>query len=306
AHNDLNAEEVKRDLEKARQKLFAVREERIHPHKDDKILTAWNGLMVAGLAKAGRAFNHQEAIEAAKDAIGFIEKQLIVNGRVMVRYREGEVKQEGFIDDYAYLIWGYLELYEASVDISYLKRAKDLASEMIQLFWDEEHGGFYFYGTDNEELLIRPKEFYDGALPSGNSVAALQLVRLGRLTGDYKLEEKVEELFKVSGADVSHYPMGHTYMLMAYLTTQMKMKEAIVFGKDYKEDVFLAYLQKEFHPEVTYLAGTDASVLQDAAPFTADYRVLGERTYYICENFVCHAPETNPEIAIKQIEEGQL
>ena len=111
------------------------------------------------------------------------------------------------------------------MDTTYLERAKNLAADMIDLFWDDEQGGFYFYGTDNEELLIRPKEYYDGALPSGNSVAALQLVRLARLTGDYKLEEKVEDLFKVSGAKASHYPMGHTYMLMAYLTTQMKMKE---------------------------------------------------------------------------------
>ena len=305
AHNDLNADDVKRDLEQARQKLFAVREERVHPHKDDKILTAWNGLMIAALAKAGRALNNQDAIEAAKDAIHFIEKQLIINNRVMVRYREGEVKQEGFIDDYAYLAWGYLELYEATVHTTYLERAKNLAADMIDLFWDDEQGGFYFYGTDNEELLIRPKEYYDGALPSGNSVAALQLVRLARLTGDYKLEEKVEELFKVSGAEASHYPMGHTYMLMAYLTTQMKMKEAIVFGKDYQEDRFLAYLQQAFHPEVTYLAGTDASELLKVAPFTEDYRVIGNQTYYICENFVCHAPETDPEKAIEQLTSGR-
>lgn len=301
AHNDLDADEVKRDLEEARQKLFTAREERIHPHKDDKILTAWNGLMIAGLAKAGRVFDHKEAIGAAEQAIQFIERELMVNGRVMVRYRDGEVKQEGFIDDYAYLTWSYIELYETTLNIAYLEQAKKLASEMTRLFWDDEHGGFYFYGIDNEALLIRSKEYYDGALPSGNSVAALQLLRLSRLTGDFQLEEKVEELFRTSGADVTHYPMGHTYMLMAYLTTAMKMKEAVVFAKPYLDDPFLDYLQKEFLPEVTYLAGTDSSKLKNAAPFTEGYRVLDKQTYYICENFVCHAPVTDLEEAIRQL-----
>lgn len=303
AHNGLNPEETRLQLEKARETLFNVRETRVHPHKDDKILTAWNGLIIAALAKAYRIFDHDEALKAAKDAIRFIEDQLIINGRLMVRYRDGEVKQEGFIDDYAYLTWAYLELYEATFDLAYLEKAKTLASQMMELFWDDEEGGFFFYGTDNEELLIRPKEAYDGALPSGNSVAALQLLRLSRLTGEYSLEEKVQQTFEAFSDEVIHYPMGHTYMLMAYLTTQMRMKEVIVIEGNTSPSEFIQQLQKGFYPEVTYLMSKDTTKLAKIAPFTSDYKkVEEETTYYICENFVCHKPVIDLEEAVKLLD----
>ena len=300
AHNDLDESEVRKQLEEARKILFEVREKRIHPHKDDKILTAWNGLMIAALAKAGRVYQHQEALDAAKDAIQFIEQNLIKEGRVMVRYREGEVKQEGFIDDYSYLLWAYIELYESTFDVSYLEKAKTLTNQMIELFWDKENGGFFFYGEDNEELLIRPKEIYDGALPSGNSVATLQILRLARLTGEYSLEEKVERVFNVFGDDVIHYPMGHTYMLMAYITTQMKMKEVIVLGSTDSENKVVANLQKEFHPQLTYLVNEEPASFTDIADFAADYSIVDHQTtYYICENFICHRPVTDENEAIE-------
>ncbi len=302
AHNDLDAAEVRKQLEDARQVLFKVREERVHPHKDDKILTAWNGLMIAGLAKAGRVYNHQEALDAAKDAIQFIEQNLIKDGRVMVRYRDGEVKQEGFIDDYAYLLWAYIELYETTFDLSYLEKAKTLSNQMIELFWDKENDGFFFYGEDNEELLIRPKDVYDGALPSGNSVATLQMLKLARLTGEFSLEDKVQKTFDAFGDDVIHYPMGHTYMLMAYITTQMKMKEVVVLGTTDSVNKVIAHLQQEFHPQLTYLANEEPTQFTDVADFAASYSKVNDQiTYYICENFVCHRPLTSENEAIELI-----
>nr|WGD65115.1 hypothetical protein P5652_00720 [Bacillus subtilis] len=124
----------------------------------------------------------------------------------MVRYRDGEVKNKGFIDDYAFLLWAYLDLYEASFDLSYLQKAKKLTDDMISLFWDEEHGGFYFTGHDAEALIVREKEVYDGAVPSGNSVAAVQLLRLGQVTGDLSLIEKAETMFSVFKPDIDAYP----------------------------------------------------------------------------------------------------
>ena len=302
AHNDLDAMEVRKQLEEARKILFEVREKRVHPHKDDKILTAWNGLMIAGLAKAGSVYQNQEALSAAKEAIGFIEQNLIRDGRVMVRYREGEIKQEGFIDDYAYLLWAYIELYESTLDLSYLEKAKSLSNQMIELFWDEDNGGFFFYGEDNEELLIRPKEIYDGALPSGNSVATLQMLRLARLTGEFSLEEKVERVFHIFGDDVIHYPMGHTYMLMAYITTQMKMKEVIVLGTADSKNKVVSALQREFHPQVTYLVNENPASFTKIADFAVDYSIVDNLpTYYVCENFVCHRPVTDEKEAIELI-----
>ena len=300
AHNDLDPMEVRQQLEEARKILFKIREERVHPHKDDKILTAWNGLMIAALAKSARVYQNETALDAAIEAMQFIEQNLIMDGRVMVRYREGEVKQEGFIDDYAYLLWAYIELYESTFNLSYLEKAKKLANQMIKLFWDEENGGFFFYGEDNEELLIRPKDIYDGALPSGNSVATLQMLRLARLTGEYALEEKVEQVFNCFGDEVIHYPMGHTYMLMAYLTTQMKMKEVVVLGKTQPDNKVISHLQKEFHPQMTYLIHENPASLTGIADFATDYLILdNQTTYYICENFVCHRPVTSENEAIE-------
>ena len=216
--NGFDLKELRSKLEVWRTKLFEHREQRIHPHKDDKILTAWNALMIAALAKAGKVFGESSYIDSAEEAIRFIEDKLIIDGRIMVRYREGEVIQEGFIDDYGYLIWSYLELYEATLNLDYLKKARKTADRMIGLFWDEEDGGFFFYGSDHEGLLIRPKEVYDGALPSGNSVAALQLLRLARLTGELEYEEKADSIFKAFSDQIQMYPFGHTYMLQAFLT----------------------------------------------------------------------------------------
>jgi uncharacterized protein YyaL (SSP411 family) len=186
--NGLDCEFILSQVEDARQKLFQYIDKRVHPYKDDKILTSWNGPMIAALAKAGRVFDHKEYIAAAEKAMMFFEKNMVVDGRLMVHFRDGEVKNKGFIDDYAFLLWAYIELYESTLDLEYLHKATKLTKEMLKLFWDQQDGGFFFSGSDNEELLVRQKEAYDGAIPSGNSVAAVHLIRLARLTGDF--EEK--------------------------------------------------------------------------------------------------------------------
>jgi uncharacterized protein len=298
-HNGLDADKLKEQLEAVRQKLFEHREKRIHPHKDDKILTSWNALMIAALAKAARVFGSESYLTAAKQALDFIESKLIVDGRIMVRFRDGEVKQKGFIDDYAYLTWAYLEMYEASLDLGFLDKAHKTVQNMINLFWDQEKGGFFFYGSDSEELLVRPKEVYDGALPSGNSVAALQMLRLARLTGDFKLEEKVHLMLKAFSNEISRYPTGSTYMLQALMTSEMKMKETIVLAEREDRGPFVMQLQQQFFPEVTYLVSSDSIKLSEIAPFTADYKKQeGKTTIYICENFVCHNPLTDQLEAI--------
>ena len=206
AQNGQEFTQLAQTLEEAREKLFEHREKRIHPYKDDKILTSWNGLMIAALARGGRVFANQDYILAAEKAIDFIEDHLVENGRLMVRYRDGEVRNKGFIDDYAFLLWAYLEMYEATLDLDYIDKAKNLTKEMLDLFWDQDEGGFFFYGRDNEELLVRQKEAYDGAIPSGNSVAAMGMLLLARLTGEYQLEEKVQELFDANAKELNQYP----------------------------------------------------------------------------------------------------
>lgn len=286
--------ELVNKLEEARTTLFEYRNKRVHPYKDDKILTAWNGLMIVALAMGGRLIRKHEYILAAERAITFIEENLMINGRLMVRYRDGEVRNKGFIDDYAFLLWALIEMYEATLNLEYIQKAKDLTKKMIELFWDSDEGGFYFYGSDNEELLVRQKEVYDGAIPSGNSVAALQMLRLARMTGEYALEEKVQQLFKASSRQLAQYPEGHAFLLQGYLLTQMKMKEIIVVKGNEDLNELIKELQEEFHPEMTYLISDDIRKFSQIAPFTADYKQKCDKTtVYICENFICNQPTTD-------------
>ena len=189
----LSREELEERLQEARKKLFAAREKRIHPHKDDKILTDWNGLMIAALSKGAQAFDQPKYADAARKAADFIFKTMRdPSGRLLHRFRDGEAALHAHVDDYSFLIWGLLELYEASFDVHYLQSALTLNDDFMAHFWDAGGGGLYFTADDAEELLLRKKEIYDGATPSGNSVAALNLLRLARITANADLEQRAE------------------------------------------------------------------------------------------------------------------
>lgn len=283
------------ELESARQKLFEAREKRVHPHKDDKILTSWNGLMAAAFAKAGRVFGNDEYVQIAKEALHFIEETLTENGRLMARYREGEVKHRGFIDDYANLLWANVELYETSLEPEFLEKSVRLAESMIDLFWDEDQGGFYFYGEDSESLIARPKELYDAAVPSGNSVAAAQLLRLSKLTGRTEWEDRVSKMFQVFADEASHYPSGYCYFLQSLLLTKMNGKEVVVLGDSNNSEYqrLIGALQRDFLPEVSYLAAEDPRKLAETSRFTEGFTKNDETTVYVCENFSCRRPTSN-------------
>src|SRR5699024_10630075 len=154
----------RKQIQESRQKLFSVREKRIHPHKDDKILTSWYGLMIVAFVEAGRVFHNVIYIQTAKQAIAIIKDRIMKDSRSMARFLEGEVKHLGFIDDYANILWANIEMYETCFDVTYLKKAIRLSDEMTDLFWDAKESGFYLYGDDGEALITRPKELYDAAV----------------------------------------------------------------------------------------------------------------------------------------------
>ncbi|SDH25727.1 hypothetical protein SAMN05192534_10362 [Alteribacillus persepolensis] len=306
AQHQLDPENVKERLEASRQRLFEHREKRVHPHKDDKILTSWNALMVAALAKAGRVFQQERYLKEAERAFQFIESKLTEGGRLMVRYREGEVKYKGFVEDYANVLWAALELYESSLDLVYVKKAKHYGDQLIHLFWDAENGGFFFYGHDAEQLLVRPKETFDGAMPSGNSVAAVQLLRLARFTGEHRYEEKTRQALAAFAKELKQYPSGHMYFLQSYLLLHSHMKEVIVLtnDNDEKANVMTEQLTQEFYPEVTYLISDKPEHFQEVAPFAASYeKKEGKTTIFVCENFACHQPVTETDDALAMLDD---
>ncbi|WP_051652462.1 thioredoxin domain-containing protein [Clostridium algidicarnis] len=222
---DLDKNSLKEKLENIRRKLFDYREKRIHPHKDDKILTSWNGLMIAAFAKAGMVFHEEKYKDVSTKALDFIFSKLQrEDGRLLARFRQGESRYQAYLDDYAFIIWALIEVYEVTKDYFYIKKALELNKQMIELFLDKEKGGLFLYGKDSEELILRPKDIYDGAIPSGNSVAAMNMLRLFKITGDINLKEEAESIFKVFGNSINKIPRAHAKTLEALLYSDFNLK----------------------------------------------------------------------------------
>ncbi|MFT5875757.1 MAG: hypothetical protein ACI8WT_004754 [Clostridium sp.] len=230
-------EDLDHKLEEMRQKLFEYREKRIHPYKDDKILTSWNGLMIAALAYGGRIFENSSYIQQAEKAMNFILSTMINDeGRLMARYREGEVAHLGYLEDYAFIVHALIELYEATFNVKYLTKAIELNQNMLKLFKDEDQGGLFLYGIDGEELIARPKDIYDGALPSGNSVATLNMLRLARLSANRELENEAYGQFEVFASKVKTIENAHAYFMTALLYSKVPGKDIILSGKEMGSD----------------------------------------------------------------------
>lgn len=295
----LNEDEVKR-ADFCIEKLFLARKNRTSPHKDDKILTSWNGLMIAALAKGARAFKEEKFIDTAISAVDFVFSRLRrKDGRLFTRYRDGHAAFLGYLDDYAFLVWGLLELYESTFNIRFLEKAIIINQNMIDLFWDEEQGGFFLSGKDSEKLIVRPKEIYDGAVPSGNSVAALNLLRLANLTGDIKLSEKAEKLFSVFATGVSIHPSAYSFLLIALQYALEPSKEIVITGEFEAADTkALVKIIREYYMPNAVLVfnpiGEEGKRVEELIPFVKDMKPQGQiATVYICENYTCQSPTTD-------------
>lgn len=280
-------------LEKARQKLFTIREKRIRPHTDDKVLTSQNAMMIAGLALYAKVFQSEKARYMAEKAYRFLEKHLIVNGRIMARFRDGDVKYEGYIDDYAHFLKATLHLYDATFDASYLETAKQIADEAIRLFWDKTQGGFYFTGEDAETLLVRSKEIYDGATPSGNSVMSEALFRLSKYVIDETYLTYVQEMEKLFKQKVERYPVAYSYFLKSVLLRLSSYKECIIANPTNET---IQTLQQMTHQSFFPFVTIRCIEKEERYP-----TINNEPTFYICKNFACLAPTTNIEEAFQQL-----
>lgn len=296
---DVTAVKLDRSIESSRDKLFTAREKRIHPGKDDKILTDWNGLMIAALAKASQAFDEPGYSKAAEKAADFIlsrmrkEKSLLYH-----RYRDGEAAISGFLDDYSFFIWGLLELYEATFDIHYLKAAIELNEDLLTHFWDNRTGGFFITSDDAENILIRKKDIYDGAVPSGNSVSMLNLIRLGKIKADPELERKAEAIGQAFSGVIELAPAGYA-MFMSSLDFALGPSYEIVIAGDLQADdtkEMLKALRKEFIPnKVVIFRPDEKSEISSISDYTRNLQSRkGKATAYVCRNFSCILPVTEP------------
>ncbi len=294
-NNNTPFEQIK-TMENAREKLFQHRYRRIHPHKDDKILTSWNGLMIAAMAFAGRVLKDEAFSNAAERAVNFINNNLIrEDGRLLARFRDGESGLLAYAEDYANLTYGLIELYETTLKPEYLKQALDFTEDLLSLFWDEDEGGLYVYGNDGESLISRPKEAYDGAIPSSNSVSALNFMKLARLTGRQEFEEKADEILKSFSDEILVNPISYSYSLMALIFGTSKGKEVVIVSEDLEQaKPFINELSAKYNPFVVWMTyQPDNSTIEEIAPFVKQYTMTDNKTtVYVCENFSCQAPVT--------------
>lgn len=293
-------DDLEKSLTRAREILFEVRKRRIPPLKDDKIITAWNGLMIAALAKAAQALDEPEYARAAAKAADFVlEKMQDPSGRLYRRYREGELANPGYLEDYAFLVWGLIELYEATFKLRFLEEALRLNRLMIDLFWDEKGGGFYFTPRDGEALITREKEIYDGAVPSGNSVALLNLLRLSKVSGATDLEEKADRLLRAFSVSVAATPMAYTQFLNALDWITGPSQEIVIAGdpKEPATEQMVRTLQQPFLPNKILLfksTGPEGNELSRLAPFAGSWEAVGGRpTAYLCQGYTCQRPLTD-------------
>jgi uncharacterized protein YyaL (SSP411 family) len=280
-------------------KLLRARNRRVKPFLDDKVLTDWNGLMIAALSKAGAALGEGSYVEAAENAAKFILKRLY-NGELLHRYRLGESAIPAFLDDYAYLMWGLIELYEATFDADYLVAARRLAHESIRHLWDKDLGGFRI-SRPLESQLPPVREAYDGAKPSGNSVMAMNLLRLGRAV-DHTLEVKAEQLFKAFAPLVGANPSSYTYLLCALDYSIGPSHEVVVAGEPTSEDTkrLLDDLRRSFTPNKVLMLRTPD--LDDVLGYTSTMTIVdGKPTTYICRNRVCRTPLTDTKEVFREL-----
>lgn len=298
---------LKERLENSRKKLFAARDGRIRPGKDDKILTDWNGLMVVALAKASQVFNDVKYVDAAKRAVDFIFNNMRDSkGRLYHNYRDGEAAIPGFLDDYAFLTWGLLELYETTFETKYLQRAISVNEDMMKHFWDENQGGFYFTADDTESVLVRNKEIYDGPYPSGNSVAALNLLRISRMTAKPEYEEKSSQMLRAFSPVVSQVPTAHTSLMAALDFAIGPSYEVVIVGTQQNTKDMLNSLKRAFIPNKVVLfrsSVVERPEIVRFSEFTRDLSIReGKATAYVCHNYQCDLPTTSPEKMLRLLD----
>jgi uncharacterized protein YyaL (SSP411 family) len=289
-----------------RQRLFEAREERVPPGTDDKVLAAWNGLAISAFAECGRIFGEQPYVDAAVKAADFVlTKMRRDDGRLLRAWREGRTGAPGYLDDYALMGEACLTLYETTFELRFFREAKGLADDMLRLFRDEAGGGFFQTGSDAEALVLRPKELFDNAVPSGSSAAANLLQRLALLTGDVEYERAGVSALRLVRELMARSPTGFGHALCALDLHVGKSREVAIVGDPNGEDTrrLVAEVHGRFLPNaVLAVASADDAIARGAVGLLKDRSAVdGKATAYVCERFVCGLPVTEPQALAAQL-----
>ncbi len=301
-----DAKELADELARDRAKLLAVREKRVHPGLDDKVLVAWNGLMIEALCEAADALDEPVYLAAARQAATFVLTNMRrEDGRLLHTWRGGVARLDAYLDDYSCLAAALVRLYQSDFDERWIDEAVSLAELMLRLFEDKDAGGFFYTASDHEELLTRQKDLFDNAVPSGNSLAAVALLRLGKLTGRSDFLAAAERTLRAATGVIEHAPRAAGQMLLALDFYLGPTPEIVILGDAASSDTgaVLTALRRRFMPnKVVACRSPDSSAFISAAlePLFAGKELAGpEPGLYVCENFACQAPAFGREAAAK-------
>ena len=285
--------------------LYTLREDRIKPDRDEKILTAWNGLMLASFAEAGAILNRDDYTEVARKNARFVLQNLSREGLLLRTYKDGQAKLNGYLEDYAFFVDGLLALFETTGEFEWFDAALDLTRKMVAEFWDETDGGFFFTGSSHEELIVRSKDYYDNATPSGNSVAADVLLRLSVLTGDPDFSRRAVAIFRQTSAAMQRYPPAFGRALSALDFHLSTPKEIVIVGEpgDNSTQALKREVWKKFQPQkvVVQSSPADAERRQELPLLEGRRLVNGKATAFVCENYTCLQPVNEPETLAEQL-----
>ena len=276
-------------LERGKKLLLNEREKRTKPFRDEKVLTGWNGLMLATFAEAGAILESEEFLAIARKNADFILGNMQINGFLQRTYKDGQAKLNAYLEDYANFADGLIEFFQVSGEMKYLSEAKRLIDLLIGEFWDETGGGFFFTGNSHEELIVRSKDFYDNATPSGNSVAADVLLKLSKLTGEEKYERNAIAVMQLTAPQIKKYPKAFGRMLSALEFYFSPTKEIVVLGK--KGNEIEMEIWREYLPNKVVVLSEQLNENSELLPLLQDRKLIdGKPTGYVCENSVCQKP----------------
>ena len=296
-------DEIGESLARSREKLLSIRAKRPRPHLDDKIIASWNGLMISAYARAAQILNEPRYLESATRGARFIRANLYKEkSKLLFRnYREGRSEVEGFADDYAFIIQGLLDLYETSFDVEWLKFAVELQETQDRLFLDEKNSGYFSTTGRDKNVVLRMKDDNDSAEPAASSIAALNLLRLVQLRGDKELEERAKKTISALSPTLSRFPSAMPQMLVALDFSLSFSRQIVIAGKrDAPETkALLTEVHRHFLPNKILLladgAGGQKYLGEKLEAIRAMSTVDGKSAAYVCENFSCKAPVTDPK-----------
>ena len=298
--HEVSLSELQASLSESTRKLFELRERRVKPDRDEKVLTAWNGLMMASFAEAGVVLDRADYTDAARRNAEFVLSNLRKDGTLLRTWKAGVAKFNGYLEDYSFLIEGLVTLFETTGEFRWLKEAQTLTERMIEEFWDEQNGGFFFSGKSHEDLIVRSKDYFDNATPSGNSVAAIALLRLATLTGKENYRNLSIAVLREIGETARRYPSGFGYALSAVDFLLSTPKEIAIVGKD-RGDIgpLLREAWKRYLPNKVVAPGFgDENIpLLENRPLQN-----GRATAFVCVHYACQQPVNQPEELGSQLE----